>query len=265
MPRLVTGRSARLTAPAGAVDTHIHFFYPPFEGQHQAGLPPQPATLEDYAVIQARLGVRRAVVIQPNAYQFDNRCTLGSVQKLGLDQARAIAVIRPDQSEMDLNQLASEGVCGIRIMTLGGGALGFEHIRDIATRIAPLGWHLNVQFDGREMVERAEVLRDLPCPFVIDHIGKYLTPVTPDDPAFTALLGLVDRGDVYVKLSAPYETSQSGPPTYDDVGALAKTSCRSCAGADALGVKLAPCEHDGGNPARRRRFARRLAGMGPRS
>ncbi|MBX2856398.1 MAG: amidohydrolase family protein [Rhodobacteraceae bacterium] len=222
MPRLVTGRSARLVAPTGAVDTHIHFFYPPYDVQPAAGLPPQPATLEDYAVIQARLGVRRAVVVQPNAYQFDNRCTLGSLRRLGADQARAIVAIRPDQTAMDLKQLDEEGVCGVRIMTLGGGAIGFENIRDIAERIAPLGWHLNVQFDGREMVERAEVLQELPCPFVIDHTGKYLTPVTPEDPAFTALLRLVDRGDVYVKLSAPYETSQTGAPAFDDVGALAK-------------------------------------------
>ena len=222
MPRLVTGRSARLVTPEGAVDTHIHFFYPPFDEQPATGLPAQPATLEDYAVIQARLGVKRAVVVQPNAYQFDNRCTLGSLLRLGADKARAVIAIRPDQTEFDLKQLDQDGVRGVRIMTLGGGAIGFEHIREIAERITPLGWHLNVQFDGGEMVERAEVLNELPCPFVIDHIGKYLAPVTPDDPAFTALLRLLDRGDVYVKLSAPYETSRSGPPGYKDVGALAK-------------------------------------------
>jgi D-galactarolactone isomerase len=36
------------------------------------------------------------------------------------------------------------------------------------------------------------------------------------------MLRLVERGNCYVKLSAPYETSKVGPPTYADVGALAK-------------------------------------------
>jgi D-galactarolactone isomerase len=35
-------------------------------------------------------------------------------------------------------------------------------------------------------------------------------------------LRLVETGKVWVKLSAPYETSRTGPPYYDDVGALAR-------------------------------------------
>jgi D-galactarolactone isomerase len=66
------------------------------------------------------------------------------------------------------------------------------------------------------------VLERLDAQLVIDHTGKFLEPVGVGDPAFLALRRLVDRG-AYVKLSAPYETSQAGPPHYDDVGALAKT------------------------------------------
>jgi D-galactarolactone isomerase len=45
----------------------------------------------------------------------------------------------------------------------------------------------------------------------------------PSHPAFRALLALLDGGRCWVKLSAPYETSKSGPPGYDDVSALART------------------------------------------
>src|SRR5256885_10215446 len=40
--------------------------------------------------------------------------------------------------------------------------------------------------------------------------------------AFKSLLRLVDTGRCWVKLSAPYETSKTGPPKYEDVGRLAK-------------------------------------------
>ena len=40
--------------------------------------------------------------------------------------------------------------------------------------------------------------------------------------AFRTLLGLLEGGDCWVKVSAPYETSRQGPPLYGDVGALAK-------------------------------------------
>jgi D-galactarolactone isomerase len=46
--------------------------------------------------------------------------------------------------------------------------------------------------------------------------------VPPSHPAFGALLALLDGGRCWVKLSAPYETSKSGPPGYDDVSALAR-------------------------------------------
>ena len=38
---------------------------------------------------------------------------------------------------------------------------------------------------------------------------------------------LVENGRTYVKLSAPYEVSKTGPPYYDDVGALAKVLVRA--------------------------------------
>ena len=43
-----------------------------------------------------------------------------------------------------------------------------------------------------------------------------------DSEPFGSLLRLVDTGRCWVKLSAPYETSRTGPPAYDDVARLAK-------------------------------------------
>ena len=57
---------------------------------------------------------------------------------------------------------------------------------------------------------------------MIDHTGKFLEPVAPDHAAFKSLLRLLDTGRCWVKLSAPYETSKTGAPKYEDVGRLAK-------------------------------------------
>src|SRR2546425_4910129 len=53
-------------------------------------------------------------------------------------------------------------------------------------------------------------------------ICKFLEPVTPEHESFKSLLRLVDTGRCWVKLSAPYETSKTGAPKYEDVGRLAK-------------------------------------------
>ena len=71
------------------------------------------------------------------------------------------------------------------------------------------------------------MLRRLPCDLVIDHTGKFLEPVAADHPAFRTLLSLVETGRVWVKLSAPYETSKEGPPHYMDVGRLARELIRA--------------------------------------
>jgi D-galactarolactone isomerase len=92
----------------------------------------------------------------------------------------------------------------------------------VAARVQAVGWHVQLQLDGRLLPEREAQIRSWPGRIVIDHVGKFLEPVPPDHAAFHCLLRLVDSGRVWVKLSAPYEVSKMGPPLYDDVGRLAK-------------------------------------------
>jgi D-galactarolactone isomerase len=46
-----------------------------------------------------------------------------------------------------------------------------------------------------------------------------MSPVEPDAPEFAALLTLMDHG-ASVKLSAPYESSETGAPAFEDVTRL---------------------------------------------
>jgi D-galactarolactone isomerase len=93
---------------------------------------------------------------------------------------------------------------------------------EVMARVHPFGWHANLQLDGRELPQWEPAIKRLPGKFVIDHIGKFLEPVAPDAEPFKALLRLVDTGRCWVKLSAPYETSKSGAPRYEDVSLLAR-------------------------------------------
>ena len=104
---------------------------------------------------------------------------------------------------------------------LSGGTSRWDELERMAARIAPLGWHIDLQLDGRTLPYVEPTLASLPARVVIDHTGKFLTPVAPDAAAFVTLRRLLDRGHVWVKLSAPYETSRSGAPGYDDVARLA--------------------------------------------
>lgn len=219
MARPLDGPPPKLKTPPGTVDTHIHFFTSDYEGQPGGPPAPEDATIEDYAVVQKRLGLDRAVIVQSNAYQLDNRCTLEALEKMG-DKARAIVCVKTDTSDAELERLHGLGVRGVRIMDLGG-ALRLDQLLAVNARILPFGWHPIVQFDGRDILKRRELLEKVRGDYVIDHTAKFLEPVSPDSPEFNALLKLVDRGNCYVKISACYETSKTGRPDYSDVGALA--------------------------------------------
>lgn len=227
MERPLTGPPPRLKAPKGTCDTHMHFYnsrYP----KHPDGVPPEPdTTVSDYRQIMSWLGIERVVVVQPNAYGDDNRCTMDSVAELGLDKARAVVVVKPGVTDDELERLTKAGARAIRFMCLPPGHLKWDVMDEMIARVRPFGWHAIVQFDGRELPEREAQLKRIEGDYIIDHVGKFLEPVPTDHEAFNTLLRLVDRGNCYVKLSAAYEVSKVGPPGYDDVAALAKALAKA--------------------------------------
>ncbi len=209
--------------PPGVCDCHFHVFDPEYPLAATAtSAAPQRATLSDYRKVQAKLGLSRAVLVQSTAYGFDNRCMLAALTELG-DSGRGVVTIAPSIDDATLAQMHAAGVRGIRFMMLNQPLLSWEALEPLAARIAPLGWHINLQMDGREFPHRLEQLANLPVPLVIDHNGKFLSPPRVDAPEFQALRSLLDKGRCWIKLSAPYETSRTGAPDYADVSLLART------------------------------------------
>lgn len=203
-----------------ACDCHVHIYEPlRFPLAQQIG----PATWDDYQTMQRRLGLGRAVLVQPNGYGFDLACLLDALAQAG-PRARGIATIRPDTTDAELQRLHLAGVRGVRFMTIAGagGALGWDSLECISARIAPLGWVINLQLDGRQLPEYEARLKALPSRLSIDHTGKFLEPVAVEHPAFASLRRVLDGGSSWIKLSAPYETSKTGAPGYRDVSALAR-------------------------------------------
>ncbi|WP_341520132.1 amidohydrolase family protein [Pseudomonas sp. G.S.17] len=210
-----------LSPMPGACDCHVHIYEPErFPLTQQIAR----ASWSDYQQVQRRLGLERALLVQANGYGFDMDCLLDALAQAG-DAARAIAVIAPDTSDETLARLHSAGVRGVRFMLIpdAQGALGWDALEPISARIAELGWVINLQVDGRQLPDFEARIRALPSLVSIDHTGKFLEPVGIDHAGFKSLLSLLDSGKVWVKVSAPYETSKSGPPHYEDVSVLART------------------------------------------
>jgi D-galactarolactone isomerase len=213
-------RRPTLKAPPGMCDTHMHIYEPHYPARPEVAKPPV-ATVPEYNKLRERLGITRTVVVQPNAYGADNRCTLAAMQALG-PSARGVAVVNPDVTDAELERLTKAGIRAIRFMLLPGGPLSWDVFDQLTARVHEFGWNVNLQIDGRTFAERETQLRRVRGDLVIDHVGKFLEPVKTDHPGFRTVLKLLENGRTWVKLSAPYEVSKVGAPSYADVGALAK-------------------------------------------
>jgi predicted TIM-barrel fold metal-dependent hydrolase len=209
-----------LKAPADACDCHMHIYdsvrFPP--PRPHARLQAQ-ASVAEYRLFQQRIGTSRTVVVQPAAYGIDNAVTLDALSQLGA-QARGVVVVHPAVTDGELRRLADGGTRGIRFTQFDPrtAVTTIDMIEPLAARLAPLGWHVQIHFRADQIVAAADLLQRLPCTVVFDHLGR-LTRGT-DDPAFTIIRRMLDRGRTWMKLSGAYMMSES--PAYAEAGDVAR-------------------------------------------
>jgi predicted TIM-barrel fold metal-dependent hydrolase len=211
----------KFVAPSGACDCHLHIIGPPaqYPCVPNRSYTPVEAHAEQYRCVAAALRLDHAVVVQPSFYGTDNLCTCDAILASN-GRWRGVAVVDPAIKESELADLHETGFRGVRINLLFKGGLAMDVLEQIARLIQPLGWHVQLLVDGRDLPDLAPRLRKLPVPFVVDHMGHMPTSVGVQHPGFQTLLQLAREG-CWVKLSGPYRISGQ-PYPYDDVAPFAR-------------------------------------------
>jgi predicted TIM-barrel fold metal-dependent hydrolase len=214
--------------PTGACDTHMHVFglasrYPLMPVRAYT---PHVSTLDDYRQVMAHLGIDRAVLIQPSVYGTDNRRHLEAL-RTAPDMLRAVVVIPPETPDAELRRLDRLGVRGIRVNRCNPGGLSLDKVANLGARIAPLGWHIQLQIALSNTPELGHIASTCPVPIVIDHFGLPDPAKGVTAPDFQSLLRLLEAGHIWVKLSAPYRSSRL-PLPYSDLTPFAEAliACR---------------------------------------
>ena len=213
-----------LKAPANAADCHMHTYDPA-----RFAMPPNPrpaptnATVEDYRLLQKRIGTTRVVIVQPRNYATDNRVTLYAIAQLGPD-ARGVAVVTPAITDAELKEFHKGGIRGIRFSLAdpGSRAVTPDMVEPLAKRVADLGWHVQFNVDGAMIDEMAAVLRRLPTPIVFDHLAHPPLPAGIEHSSHKIVRELVDKGRTWVKVSGAYSNSKIGPPSYPEATKIAQ-------------------------------------------
>jgi predicted TIM-barrel fold metal-dependent hydrolase len=213
-------RAPRRPLPRGTVDCHAHIF-DRFERYPLAGerkYSPPLCSREAWLALHASLGVERGVQVHGTPYGFDNSITLDFLAEY-CGRFAGVATIHPDIPESQLRKLDAGGLRAARLMDQFPSGATTAMLEDIARRVAPLGWHIEINIAKcADWVALEPRLRRCPVPLVFDHLGRPRGGEGVDAPGFRVIRRLLaERDDCWTKISSFYRLSDSGPPYYADM------------------------------------------------
>ena len=211
----------RFTAPPGSVDAHCHVFGPGDVFPYAPGrkYTPCDAGKNDLFRLRDFLGFSRNVIVQATCHGSDNRALLDAIAHSN-GRARGVATVDRDVSDAELRRLHQGGVRGVRFNFVKRlvDAPPHDELREIAARIAPLGWHIVIYFEAAELEELSGFFVSLPTPLVVDHMGSPDVAQGADGPLFDRFMAfMAARDDIWCKVTCPERLSIEGPPHYSDV------------------------------------------------
>ena len=206
----------RFKLPAGAVDAHCHVFGPgnqfPYAAERK--YTPCDASKDQLFALRDHLGFDRNVIVQATCHGTDNRALVDALEHSN-GRARGIATVSRDVTDAELQSMHKAGVRGTRFNFVRRLAdfTPREVLMEIATRIAPLGWHVVIYFEAQDLPELYEFFTALPTTVVVDHMGRpdVTKPVTgPEFGLFVKMMS--DHHNIWSKVSCPERLSVAGPP-----------------------------------------------------
>jgi predicted TIM-barrel fold metal-dependent hydrolase len=99
-----------------------------------------------------------------------------------------------------------------------GGVPDLREFHRVIARVQPLGWHVVLHFDAGDLLEFDALLRALPVPFIIDHMGRVPAGAGLEQEPFQRLLALLrEHQGCWVKVCGAERVSSLGPPFTDAV------------------------------------------------
>jgi predicted TIM-barrel fold metal-dependent hydrolase len=210
---LSTRRRPRFRLPPGACDAHCHVFGPGarFPYAPNRRYTPEDAPKEMLAALHAHLGVSRVVIVQASCHGTDNAAMIDAIAAAPV-RLRGVAIVDDTFDEAALERLNAGGVRGVRFNFVRhlGGAPDMDVFNRVIPRIAPLGWHVVLHMDAQDIEALSPMIRALPVPFVIDHMGRVDASLGPEQPALAALLELARLDGCWIKVSGAERIS--APP-----------------------------------------------------
>jgi 2-pyrone-4,6-dicarboxylate lactonase len=197
-------------ALAAAVDAHAHVFDPAFPFAADRHYTPGPAPLDAYLAQATAWGTEKVVLVQPSPYGADNSALCVSLQQLGTQRARGIAVIDRTTSAAEIDELMRWGVVGVRLNLEAGAQSQPElltaELEALLEQVADHRLAVQLFVDATALEAVAGLLATAPVPVILDHFAGVKAARGMDQPGLEAVVELMGTGKVWVKFSGPYRS-----------------------------------------------------------
>jgi predicted TIM-barrel fold metal-dependent hydrolase len=143
------------------------------------------------AALHAHLGIERAVIVQASCHGTDNAAMLDCIAS-DPRRYRGVAIVNDSFTDTDLDKLDAGGVRGVRFNFVKhlGGAPDIAVFNRVIDRIKGRGWHVVLHVDAPDIIPLSDMMRKLPLPFIVDHMGRVPSAAGVDQPPLRALIEL---------------------------------------------------------------------------
>lgn len=188
------------------LDTHAHIFH--------AGMPLSPdawhrpageAPIELYLDNLRAAGIDRAVLAAASLFEDNNDYALTATA--AHPNLRTTVIVDPATDDYALREMASAGAVGVRLQwrsTPSPPDLADPVWQRFLRRLANGGWHVQLHDRGDRLPAAIAAIERSGVPLVIDHFGRPDVTLGVNCTGFQAVLGAVERGRCWVKLSADF-------------------------------------------------------------
>jgi predicted TIM-barrel fold metal-dependent hydrolase len=204
--------------PEGAWDCHVHVFGEPAKFPFADGRPytPSVALPSDAERMLDQLGARYCVLQQASPYGANNDCLLWALAEMADRAVGVIAWPGTDTCEAILTNRHYARLRGVRLHAGGEGGLfesAMEYLRHADALLRGSGWHADLHLGECRHDDLQGALDETRIPVVLDHFAGFPPVGGPLPPA---LLRLMDRDNVWLKISAPYRVRGLPPEAVAD-------------------------------------------------
>jgi predicted TIM-barrel fold metal-dependent hydrolase len=215
--------------PAGACDSHAHVFgpYARFPLSDDRSYTPPENGADAFIAHLDRLGLARGVLVTASAQGDDNRNVLQALRAYP-DRLRAVAVVRGDIGDAELDALSEQGVRGARFnlfkhdgRAVYRNGVGIEDFIALAPRLKARGWHAQIWIHAPDLPELAPTLLAPGLNLVVDHMGRMNAARGVDDAGFRFLCRLLSEGKAWTKISGADRNTAVGSP-FPDIAPFAQ-------------------------------------------